>query len=215
MNYLAHGLELLDRPAALAGAALPDWLSVVDRRCRVRSKRALEFVDDPDPFVADFARGVARHHQDDALFHAGETFSRLSLDLTRQVRQATAPATDLRPGFLGHILVELLLDAALTAEAPARLERYYAALDGLAAPRVAAAAERLAGRAIPRLDEFIDAFRRTRFLWDYLDDARLCRRVNNVLDRVGLPRMESGLEPIVVAARPLVATAIADLLAGR
>ena len=40
MNYFAHGYAFLDDPYFLAGTAVPDWLSVIDRRMRARSKLA-------------------------------------------------------------------------------------------------------------------------------------------------------------------------------
>ena len=59
MNYFAHGRPFVDDPYFLAGTAVPDWLNVVDRRVRVRSKQARLFVDS-----ADAARGAAgRRHR--------------------------------------------------------------------------------------------------------------------------------------------------------
>ena len=37
MNYFAHGHRFVDDPYFLAGTAVPDWLSVVDRKVRVRA----------------------------------------------------------------------------------------------------------------------------------------------------------------------------------
>src|SRR3984957_18435669 len=42
MNYFAHGIRFVDRPWFLAGTALPDWLSVIDRRVRLRPKVMLQ-----------------------------------------------------------------------------------------------------------------------------------------------------------------------------
>ena len=36
MNYLAHGFRFTDEPYFLAGTAAPDWLSVIDRKMRLR-----------------------------------------------------------------------------------------------------------------------------------------------------------------------------------
>ena len=38
MNYFAHGWNYVDAPYVLAGTAVPDWLSVVDRRVRARAR---------------------------------------------------------------------------------------------------------------------------------------------------------------------------------
>ena len=61
MNYLAHGWRFVDQPYFLAGTAAPDWMSVIDRRNRLRSKAAERFVEDSDPQLAALARGVVHH----------------------------------------------------------------------------------------------------------------------------------------------------------
>src|SRR6185437_2872330 len=62
MNYLAHGWRFAAEPYVLAGTAAPDWLSVIDRKTRLRSRTAAQFVDDADPVLAAVARGVVQHH---------------------------------------------------------------------------------------------------------------------------------------------------------
>jgi hypothetical protein len=49
MNYFAHGIRFLDRPWFLAGTATPDWLSVADRKVRLREKFLVPNLDHPDP----------------------------------------------------------------------------------------------------------------------------------------------------------------------
>ena len=58
MNYLAHGWRFSDQPYFLAGTAVPDWLSVIDRKMRARGKTAALFVDDADEKLAALARGI-------------------------------------------------------------------------------------------------------------------------------------------------------------
>lgn len=131
MNYFAHGREFMDDPFFLAGTAVPDWMNVVDRANRIRGKRASQFIEDADPWVARLAAGIVRHHADDAWFHETRPFAELSLDFARQVRDALPRDEGFRPHFLGHILVEILLDAVLIAEAPEQLEAYYTVPVGL------------------------------------------------------------------------------------
>src|SRR5437762_2027774 len=128
MNYLAHGWRFTDEPYVLAGTAAPDWLSVIDRKIRLRSRTAAGFVADADPILAAIARGVVQHHADDARFHALRAFNELSLAFAVEIRDALPGDEGFRPSFLGHILVELLLDSALTEECPQQLDAYYAAL---------------------------------------------------------------------------------------
>src|ERR1041385_2901345 len=99
MNYLAHGWRFTQEPYFLAGTAVPDWLSVIDRKIRVRSRMAVEYVDDPDPLLAAVARGIVQHHADDAWFHATPAFNELNLKFAVQVRDALPGDEGFRPSF--------------------------------------------------------------------------------------------------------------------
>jgi len=212
VNYFAHGIRFLDDPYFLAGTAVPDWLNVVARRVKVRSKHALPFVDDADPLLAALARGIARHHVDDAWFHETRAFAELSWKFTASVRECLGPDDGMRPSFLGHILVEILLDASLIAEDPARLERYYQALATVDAQQVESAVGRMATGPPEQLGVFVGLFLRERFLWDYADDGKLCYRLNQVLRRVGLPSTAGDLGDWLPEARRMVDGRKAELL---
>jgi len=211
MNYFAHGREFVDNPYFLAGTAIPDWLNVADRRVRVRSRSARPYVDD-DPRLAAIARGVMRHHADDAWFHETQAFVELSLEFTVQIRDLLAPDPGFRPSFLGHILVELLLDASLIVEEPSRLEAYYRAVEEVDAQLVQAAVARMAPRPADRLGRFVALFSEHRFLWDYLDDGKLCFRLNQVLARVKLPPLPDDFCRLLPDARRQVESRREELL---
>jgi hypothetical protein len=212
MNYFAHGRDFVDDPYFLAGTAVPDWLSVVDRRTRIRSRRALEFTHADDPCLAAVARGIARHCHDDAWFHSTRAFAELSLELTRQARGHLDEDAGFRPHFIGHILVEILLDAELIAADPDRLDAWYAALGRLDAARVAQAVGLMGRGGGQRLATFIPLFSRERFLWDYLDDGKLMLRLNQVMRRVELPTLPPQFGRMLPAARRLVAKRQEELL---
>lgn len=186
MNYFAHGHRFLDDPYFVAGTALPDWLNIADRRVRVRSKHARPFVDDSDPRVASLARGIAQHHYDDGWFHETQAFVELTWEMTVLLRDGLPPDEGFRPSFLGHILVELLLDWELIADEPARLERYYEVLAEIDPAVVESAVNRMSPRPAERLATMIPMFGRERFLFDYGQDDRLLFRLNQVMRRVSL-----------------------------
>ena len=204
MNYLAHGYRFTQEPYFLAGTAAPDWLSVVDRKMRLRSKRAAELAADGDPQVALLARGVVQHHHDDQWFHETAVFHELNLLFAVQVRDALPADDGFRPSFLGHILVELLLDSVLVEEAPQRLDEYYRALAALDPGAIQTAINRLATRTSDRVATLVGRFCRERFLYDYLDDERLLVRLNHVMRRVGLPLLPPDLVKLFPAMREQV-----------
>lgn len=212
MNYFAHARLFLDRPYFVAGACAPDWLMVADRRVRVRAKRAELFLNDRDPCMAEVAAGVVQHLSDDVWFHATRAFAETTLALTARARDALGGETGLRPAFLGHLLTELLLDAALIADAPADLDRYYQLLDSLDAGQIEAAVNRMTPRTTDQLGRFIELFRQARILWDYLEDGRLMERLNQVMRRVGLEPLPEGFDAILPEARKVVDERKAALL---
>ena len=142
MNYFAHALPFLDNPYFAAGTGVPDWLSVADRKVRLRSRHAEPFYDDTDPCMAAVAQGVLQHLRDDAQFHATRAFAETSMTLAVGVRDVLGDEMGMRPAFLGHLLTELLLDAALIAENADRLTDYYRILDAITPELVESAVNR-------------------------------------------------------------------------
>ncbi len=214
MNYFAHGIRFLDRPYFLAGTAVPDWLNVVNRKARATVRLAKNWVDDSEPQVAEVARGIIQHHHDDGWFHSSRAFADLNLKLTSSVREVLGDKDDFRPGFLGHILVELLLDAALIEASPWQLDRYYAAIDSLDAQQVSEVVNRMTSAPAKMLDWFILRFSAERFLYDYLDDAKLLWRLNQVMRRVGLEALPERLVALFPDARRQVRARADELLGG-
>jgi len=214
MNYFAHALPFLDRPYFMAGTGVPDWLTVVDRRVRVRIKHAEPFLHDPDQHTAAVAGGMLQHLRDDARFHNTRAFLETCLELTAQVRDALGAEAGFRPGFLGHLLLEVLLDAALAAEQPAALEQYYQVLEAVDAAVVQRAVNHICPVPTDRLAPMIRQFCRHRILWDYLEDGKLMVRLNQVLRRVQFEPLPAGFGDMLPAARRLVAARRSELLEG-
>lgn len=212
MNYFAHGRHFTHDAFFLAGTAAPDWLNVVDRKCRARERLAAPLVGDADPVVAAVARGVVQHHRDDAWFHQTAAFSELCLSLTILVRDALPPDPSLRPSFLGHILVELLLDAELIARHPQQIVDYYAALDSLDAAVFSHALQRMTTKPVGQLALLIPRFSAERFLYDYAEDGKLLRRLNAVMRRVQLASLPDDFTTTLAIARRWVAPRVDELL---
>jgi hypothetical protein len=213
VNYFAHALPFLSRPYFLAGTAVPDWLMAADRRLRLRAPNVEACRHDFDPCTAEVAAGVLQHFRDDTRFHATKAFAETSLEMTSLVRDALGGKAGFRLAFLGHLLVELMLDAVLISDAPDRLMDYYRILDRLIAEQIEAAVNRITPRRTSRLAPFIDLFRRERVLWDYLDNDRMMTRLNQVLQRVRLDGLPDDFVALLPVARKLVADRKLDLLA--
>ena len=216
MNYFAHAHRWIDRddcdPYWLAGLAVPDWLGVAARRTKCRTKHVEPDFDAGDPRLAALARGVAQHHDDDRWFHESRAFVELNLDFSRQIVEAANHRTDLRAGFLAHLLVELLLDDALVQLQSTRLDDYYRLMARLDSEFVAGEIARMAGKPVGRLAEFIEKYVELRFLADYAEDRLLMYRVGQVMNRVGLPGLPERFPELLPGFRNQIAERLDELM---
>lgn len=212
MNYFAHALLHLDRPYFVAGTAVPDWLSVADRQVRLRPRQLTPWFDATDPIQADVAAGTAQHLHDDAWFHATRGFVEVTGQLTSLFREGLGADDKFNCGFLGHVGMELLLDADLMERHPAELERYYEILATVNPAEVQAAVNRMARQPTDRLAWFVELFRQKQFLRDYFDNRRLLVRLNQVLERVKLSPLPDKAQELLAAAREIVRCRAEDLL---
>jgi hypothetical protein len=214
MNYFAHALPFLDDPYFVAGTAVPDWLAVVDRQVRVRARNVEPLRDDVEPRVVALSRGILQHFRDDAQFHGTRAFAETMFSLTGLVRDALGAESGFRPSFLGHLLVEVLLDASLVAEFPQQVEVYYRAIDAVDSRLIQDTVNRVAARPTDRLALLIPRFSAERILSDYGQDAKLMVRLNQVMRRVKLAPLPDDFAAVLPPGRRLVAERKNELLDG-
>lgn len=212
MNYLAHGIRFLDRPEFVAGTAVPDWLSVADRKVRFRPKQLEPWRNDPDPRLAELASGVWQHLEDDGWFHATRGFAEVTAELATRFREAIGPGDGFRCGFLGHIVTEMLIDGVLIDDEPQRLVEYYRVMDAIDPDFVEQSVNRMSAVPTDRLAQFVRLFQRERILVDYQDSRRLWVRLNQVLCRVKLVPLPVTAIRVLDDGRQLVRDRLADLL---
>ena len=205
MNYVAHAIGLIEDPYQLAGTALPDWIRVSDRRSRVQTSRLrADATDATDQREVALASGIQRHLDDDRWFHQTAAFQELSDTLTRHIAALEPENRQMRAFFLVHVLLELLLDAALIERDPGVLPRYYESLAQVDLTVIGRVAGGWTEPSTERLALFAERFRQERFLFDYLDDQKLLYRLTQVSRRVRLTRLPDGMEGLLPDARKLV-----------
>ena len=187
VNSFSHAFRFLDQqPYFAIGCALPDWLGAVDRRCRIRRNGASRQLENSDSLVAQLAGGVIQHIDDDRWFHSLATFTELNLKFAIELRDLLEGEPGFRPSFLGHIIIELILDGYLHESYPGRLELFYKMVEESDPVAVQNAVCLMATKPTEKLVRYFEIFLRERYLFDYTDDERLIYRINFVLKRVKL-----------------------------
>lgn len=236
MNFLLHhhlAARDLRRPAAAAGAMLPDVWRMADRRARLR-----DGADAPDeapggaeqePRGASRAvrDGLAHHVAVDAWFHRASVF----LDGERAAREALRRAAGVtKIGLFAHVAWELCLDGALLRrEGTERVLRAVRdSVDALRPDvhhRAAAARVRLpaADRAAfeARVDRILDAIAAGPWVIGYTTASGIVERLDGVRARLGFALMSpadrnaiaSGLEGLAHEADASLGVTLAHAIA--
>ncbi len=192
-------------PLLAVSTGVPDWLSVVDRKIRARGRMARPFSRARILELRLVAHGIMRHIEDDRWFHGTEAFvdtnMRLAIETARACCRATA---GFRPTFVGHILIEMLLDAFWIRDDRGIAERYYAAIDAVGSETIERCVNAITGKPTERLSPVIRRFVDAQFLYDYLDHDKLLMRLNQVMKRVGLMPLPAEVRDWLPEAKKLV-----------
>jgi len=212
MNYFAHGLRYLHNPWFLAGTATPDWLSVADRKVRLRERHLGPFLETENPNLRSMAAGVLQHLHDDGWFHQTVAFHEVTSAVADCFRALPDQNDGYLPGFLGHISTELLLDRFLIEQFPGAVDEYSSVLGQIPAEQIQEFVNMMAVRKTGRLTSLVELFHKIRFLRDYTDSRLLLRRLNQVLLRVKLEPLPERAEYVLESAWGIVSQRSWDLL---
>lgn len=210
MNYFAHAFRFLDNPYFLAGTSLPDWLSVVNRRARLRKPMLIAHLESADERVRQLVGGVVQHLEDDVRFHNSPAFGEVLIQVVRTIHPVVN-AQGVPLTFLSHLIAEILFDAVLLQRFPGGAARYYASLDQVDSMWIETTTDAILGQRVDHLSAFVRLFCKERILDDYNDDEMTFVRMNQVMTRLKLPALPKSLQQILPQLRQIVAARENDL----
>lgn len=214
MNCFAHAFPFLNDPYFAVGCCIPDWLSAVDRKVRARERLATKFIDHQDSIVAKLAKGVVQHHRDDHWFHQTLAFNELSLQFAVELRELFQER-GMRPGLIGHIVVELFLDAWIHEQNPGRLEYFYKQVSSVDPFKVQAAVNQFVTRQTDGLAKEIERFIAVRYLFDYSSNEGMIFRLNRVFTVIRLKPISDAIYGWMPEARLKTYSRAKELLCER
>jgi len=139
--------------------------------CRMRGKgfrlRPLKEKSALSKDLLEVDAGVQRHYAVDAWWHNSKVFTQMIEQFKNAMKEEGFVLE--RASFLGHIGVEMLLDRQLMAENPSIEEKYYGLLDGQNKDLASAYLSLENKEWVKAFEKEWDAFRKRRFLRDYVD----------------------------------------------
>jgi acyl carrier protein phosphodiesterase len=183
MNYLTHFYFNTQQPVYNSvseyfhfGVVFPDILSVYDRSLRFHSEDASGLPD-------DFWMGIRNHLQMDIFFHKSEFFKTSYEQIRRHLTAAIPLQLDIRPFFLAHVIVEILLDHYLLNKNPDLALKFYSQLLKCDVKQIVTSTEKHFSLDLIGLGDLIHKFLVTRFLEGYIELNNLIYPVNRMLMR--------------------------------
>lgn len=215
MNCFSHAYRFLDRdPRFIVGTAIPDWLTLVDRKVRARKRLAMPLVENESEPHNQLASGIVQHHDDDDWFHANPTFVELNLNFAVELRELLGKDAGFRPHLSAHIAIEVLIDGCLAKQDISKLESYYKIVSKVDPAEIETGVNRIATKKTSTLGAFIPRFISERYLFDYLTDKGVGYRLNRVLRRIKLPQLPDSFIDWLASARLRVDQNLPQLLSG-
>ena len=199
MNLVAH--FYLDRQRVnsyfTVGAATPDLLSIYNSRLRIKQRHLRKLTEEERGRVnPPFLDGLQRHFFADGVFHTSPLFHSETKRVSNMLVDYFPDLNIERKFFIGHILLELLLDKVLITRHPGILESYYGHFESLQPFRdVRQSLEIAVGHELPNYERYLSRFLRRKYLYHYADPEHLAWLLRHILRRVRISNTEYILSP--------------------
>lgn len=181
MNFLSH--FYFDRYTAnchlVLGTVMPDLLKNADKNIILHPEKLIH----PDPQVDAIITGWKKHLQVDRYFHSSDFFAQHSHRLKKQLAPVIK-GSPVKPFFLGHIALELLLDNLLLTTGKVTTASFYAHLEGCQTDVIR---EFLSFSGLEDADfffRFFADFKKSRYLATYTDTKEIAYALKRICMRV-------------------------------
>ncbi|BAU53344.1 hypothetical protein [Mucilaginibacter gotjawali] len=181
MNFLSH--FYFDRDTAncymVLGTVMPDLLKNADKTVIIHPEK----LSHNDHNVNSIINGWNKHLLVDRYFHSSDFF----LTHSHQLKIKLLPAmvgSPVKPFFLGHIALELILDNLLLTTGKVTADGFYDHLDGCKTPVVDEFLTSSGLKNTGLFFKFYDDFKKSKYLYNYADTKQIAYALKRICMRV-------------------------------
>jgi hypothetical protein len=181
MNFLSH--FYFDRDTTncyhTLGTVLPDLLKNADKTIIIHPEK----LQHPDKNINDIILGWKKHLEVDRFFHSSGFF----IERSHALKNLLAPAitgSPVKPFFLGHIALEILLDSLLITNNKISTDDFYKHLDSCQADIIREFLNFSGLHETDRFFKFYDEFKRSRYLETYAQYHQVTYALKRICMRV-------------------------------
>jgi hypothetical protein len=181
MNFLSH--FYFDRETTncylILGTVLPDLLKNADKTVIIHPQKLTH----PNPSVNSIIQGWNKHLAVDRYFHSSDYFISHSHQL-KKLLLPTIEGSPVKPFFLGHIALELMLDNLLLTTKKVSADRFYDLLDGCEAPVITEFLTFAGLKNSAVFFKFYEDFKKSRYLFAYAETKEIAYALKKICMRV-------------------------------
>lgn len=181
MNFLSH--FYFDRESDncyhILGTMLPDLLKNADKTIILHPEKLHHTAD----AVNSIIKGWNKHLEVDRYFHSADFF----LHHSHQLKKLLLPAIEgspVKPFFLGHIAIELILDNLLLTTNKVTVESFYDHLEGCKTPVINEFLTFAGLKDTTRFFKFFEDFKKSRYLSTYTETQQIAYALKRICMRV-------------------------------
>lgn len=183
MNFLSH--FYFDRntaaPERVIGVVLPDLVKNAKKEWSLRPEKQEAYYDDDN--LSNIFEGWKRHIEVDNYFHSSDFFCRH----THNIKNLISPIlvnSPVRPSFLAHIALELMLDALLLKESLVEANDFYSIISEVDRESLECFLELNSVYETEQFFSFLDEFIEASYLNTYRDAKSIVYALNRICMRV-------------------------------
>jgi hypothetical protein len=205
MNFLSH--YYFDRDITdcyfVLGTVLPDLLKNADKTIILHPEK----LQHPNLHVTSLVNGWNKHLDVDRYFHSSDFF----VEHAHQLKKLLAPAIEgspVKPFFLGHIAVELIIDNLLLTTGKIEVNDFYAHLAGCDNTIIEEFLTAAGLKDTTCFFRFYEGFKKDGYLHTYSETAQITYALKRICMRIWAdpftPQHEARMNEVLIAYRQLL-----------
>ncbi|MDM1294804.1 hypothetical protein HX021_10955 [Sphingobacterium sp. N143] len=184
MNFLSHFYfeRFATNPERIVGGLLPDLLKNADKSFVLKPRQYEDELMD-NPLLKQLYIGWNRHIEVDRLFHNSSYFFHHTHQLKLNI-QSSLVGLPIRPSFMAHIALELLLDHILTLNKAVSIDKFYTALSHVNEDAIRKFLTINQLGDIPKFEKFYQQFIEWQYIYDYAQIEKITGALFNICKRL-------------------------------
>ncbi len=184
MNFLSHYYfdRYNENPYEVLGIILPDLLKNANKSWNIHPEKKTKLFES-EKIQNSILNGWKRHLEVDRLFHGSAFFKHHQHQIKLVIRDSIKESP-VKPFFLGHISLELMLDSLLILKDVIEVEEFYRKLDGVSSESINLFLSLNGISDLEQFNNFFERFKKEKYVYNYAKDEQITYALKQICKRL-------------------------------